>query len=382
MLISSIGSSMVWPFMTIYIRQHFDVPLTTVGLILSLNSAAGIATTFLAGPVVDRVGRKGIMVWSLVGSGLVYLTLNLAGSIWLLALLMMLNGGIGPLYRIGSNAMVADLIEPKERPGAYALLRMSNNSGIAIGPAIGGFVAAVSYFWTFLGACIAYLIFAALVLFWVQETLSAEQSHDPRQTMRGGYGPLLRDRPFLAYCAVTTAAIVPSALIMVLLPVYAKEQFGVAESQYGFIMATNAMMVVLFQYYVTQHSKHLPYLPVMAVGALLYGLGAGSVALGQGFWGFWLSMVVLTFGELLLVPTGTTVAANLSPADMRGRYMGIYGLTWAFSTAVGPILGGYLNDHVAPVAIWYGGLAFGLVAAVGFLMLRRWLPAEANDTAI
>lgn len=381
MLISSIGSSMVWPFMTIYIRQQFDVPLTTVGLILSLNSAAGIATTFLAGPVVDRMGRKGIMVFSLLGSGLVYLTLNMATSVSMLAILMTINGGIGPLYRIGSNAMVADLIEPKERPGAYALLRMSNNSGIAIGPAIGGFVAAVSYFWTFLGACVAYIIFAALVLFWVQETLSSQQSKAQSQPMRGGYGPLLRDRPFLAYCAVSTAAIVPSALLMVLLPVYAKEQFGVIESQYGFIMATNAVMVVIFQYQVTQHSKHLPYLPVLAAGALLYAVGAGSVALGQGFWGFWLSMVILTFGELLLVPTGTTLAADLSPADMRGRYMGIYGLTWAFSMAVGPILGGYLNDHVSPVAIWYGGLAFGLLAAVGFLMLRRWLPDQANEMA-
>jgi MFS family permease len=187
----------------------------------------------------------------------------------------------------------------------------------------------------------------------------------------GGYGRLIRDRIFLSFCAVSTLAVIPSALMMVLLPVYGKEEFGVVESQYGFIMATNAAMVVLFQYAVTRSSeRHSPWL-VMALGALLYALGVGSVALGSSFAGFLLSMIIMTGGELLLVPAGTTTAANLSPADMRGRYMGFYGLTWRVGIGIGPVLGGLLNDQIAPTAIWYGGAAFGLLATVGFLLLGR-----------
>ena len=69
-------------------------------------------------------------------------------------------------------------------------------------------------------------------------------------------------------------------------------------------------------------------------------MGAGSVALGGGFWGFWLSMVILTIGELLIAPTGTAVAANLAPPDMRGRYMGLYGITWGVAFGIGPVIGG------------------------------------------
>ena len=197
-----------------------------------------------------------------------------------------------------------------------------------------------------------------------------------------GYGVLLRDRHFLAFCLISALAVVPASIMMVLLPIYAKEQYGVIESQYGFIMATNAAMVVFFQYPVTQLTKRYPHLPVLAVGTLLYGLGVGSVALGQGFIAFLVSMIVTTLGELILVPTGTALAANLSPPDMRGRYMGVYGLTWSLAFGVGPVIGGLLNDNIAPVAIWYGALVMGLLATAGFVLLSNQLRGSASDKVI
>ena len=170
-------------------------------------------------------------------------------------------------------------------------------------------------------------------------------------------------------------------MMMVLLPVYAKERFGVPESQYGLIMATNAGMVVLFQYAITRASTRFAPLAVLAIGAIFYGAGAGSVALGAGFPAFLASMVVLTIGEMLLVPTATTLTARLAPPDMRGRYMGMYGLTWSVAIGIGPVLGGLLNDHIAPAAIWYGTLALGLAAAAGFIGLSLW-PSVARRIAV
>ncbi len=159
---------------------------------------------------------------------------------------------------------------------------------------------------------------------------------------------------------------------------YVKENFGVPESSYGFIMAANAVMVVLFQYGVTRMTQRYYHLPVLAVGSLFYALGVGSVAWGTGFAGFLLSMVILTIGELIMIPTSTALTANLAPPDMRGRYMGVYGLTWSVAMGIGPVLGGALNDQVAPVAIWYAGLVLGSVAMIGFLILGRLLPRRPS----
>jgi MFS family permease len=379
-LVNSSGSSMVWPFLTIYLRQRLDVPLTTIALLFTLNSLAGFASTSLTGPAVDRFGRKGAMVLSL-GAGCVFmLVLARVDSFGSAAVLMVLKGFTDPLYRVGSDAMVADLIPPARRAGAYSLLRMIANLGVAIGPSIGGFVTSVSYSLAFLIAAGTTLCYALLVGIFMRETIPQWPAEERAKQVKG-YGPVLRDRPFMAFCAIYTFAGMAYSLMMVLLPVYVKENFGVPESSYGFILATNAAMVVLFQYSITQLTQRYHHLPVLAVGSLFYALGVGSVARGTGFPGFLLSMVILTIGELIMIPTSTALTANLAPPDMRGRYMGVYGLTWSVAMGIGPVLGGALNDRVAPVAIWYAGLLLGAVAAAGFVLLWWLLPRRPSVPA-
>jgi MFS family permease len=102
-----------------------------------------------------------------------------------------------------------------------------------------------------------------------------------------------------------------------------------------------------------------------------------------GFWGFWVSMVVMTVGELIQSPTASTYAANRAPEDMRGRYMSLYGLTWPLGAGVGPVLGGWLNDNISPQAIWIGALVIGLLSSTGFALMalaeRRRKP-ETDST--
>lgn len=387
MWISATGGSMFWPFMTIYIRQRLDLPLTTVALLFTLNSAAGLVSTFIAGPVVDRLGRKWVMVLSLAAACAALIAMSWADTLPAWVALMAFNGAFGPLYRVGSDAMVADLIGPDRRADAYALLRTSNNLGVAVGPAVGGVVTSVSYALAFYIAAGANALFALLILFFAAETIPrlttpAGAAADPPRRGDGGYGRILRDGPFLAFCGAYALATGCGVLMWMLMPVYAKELFSVPESQIGLIMTTNAAMVVSLQYVTTQITRRFPHLPVLAVGALFYGLGVGSVAWGWGFPTFLASMVVITIGEMVLVPTATTLTANLAPPTMRGRYMSVFGLTWSVAFGIAPVIGGYLNDLVAPAATWYGGLAMGLVSAAGFLLLaavlRRRQPAPAG----
>jgi MFS family permease len=366
---------MVWPFLTIYMRQHLAVPLTTVTLLLTLNSAVGLIASFVAGPAVDRFGRKFAIVLSLAASSAIFVGMSLADQLQGWAVLVGLSGAFGPLYNVGANALVADMVEPERRAGAYALLRMAANLGVAIGPSVGGFVVAISYSLAFYAAAVTDIFFALLILLFVAEVIPAASLQAKSQGPRG-YGAVLRDRSFLLFCGVYVLATMSYALMMLLLPVYAKENFTVVEREYGFIMATNAAMVVLFQFGVTRITERFHHLPVLAVGSLFYALGVGSVAWGGGFTAFLLSMVILTIGEMILIPTSTAFAANLAPPDMRGRYMGIYGLTWGLGFGIGPVVGGLLSDRIAPAVTWYGGMVMALGAVIGFLILQRLLPSE------
>jgi MFS family permease len=372
-LVNSSGGSMVWPFLTIYLRDKLDIPLTTVTLLLTVQSGATLVSTFFAGPFADRFGRRGVMLIGMFVNSLVYIGMILASNLQSWIILMALAGAFNPIYRVGSDAVVADIIPPERRPNAYALLRMIINLGITIGPAVGGFIAAVSYSYVFGIAAFASFLFAMLILLKVPETMPTidKSSRDRQSANSRGYGQVLRDKAFISFCGIYTLAGMAYIMYMVLLPVYAKENYGVVESQYGFIMATNAAMVVLFQYLVTNITQRYSRLMVLATGALFCAIGVGSVALGQGFAGFLISMVILTIGEMIMMPTSTALTADLAPADMRGRYMSLYGLTFGIGVGIGPVIGGVLNDRVSPQAIWYGGMLLALASSLGFVLLAR-----------
>jgi MFS family permease len=187
----------------------------------------------------------------------------------------------------------------------------------------------------------------------------------------GGYGQILRDTRFTSFIINFILIQMCSVLIWVLLGVYAKQHFNVSESRYGFIPTTNAIMVVVFQYLVTSITKRHAPLKVLAVGGAFYAVAVTAVAFGTGFWSFWVIMVVLTIGELIIMPTSSTYAANSAPADKRGRYMSLYGLTWPIAQGIGPFMGGVLSDNLGPRSPWLGGGLSGLAGVIGFLVIAR-----------
>lgn len=401
MLISTIGSSMVWPFLMIFATKEVGLNMTAAGSLLTIQSAVTLASAFFAGPVIDRAGRKWMMVISLLGIAGVYLFYTRAETYGVLAVLMALTGFFNPLYRVGADAMMADLIPPEQRHSGYALLRMANNLGISIGPMIGGIAAAISYNIAFIGAATGMSAYAVLIALFARETLASKTAAAGAQKTAlppaaaasertasertdsserfAGYAQVFADKPFLGFIVAFTLTQLCAALIWILLGVHAQRNFGVGEDQYGLIPATNAIMVVVFQAFVSMLTRRRQPLRVLALGSLLYAVAVTSVAFGSSFGHFWLSMVIMTVGELMLMPTSTTYTANLAPAHMRGRYMSVYSLTWGIAQGVGSLGGGFLADTLGPSAPWIGGGVAGALAVTAFVVLAgRAKTAQAS----
>jgi len=370
MTMSTVGASMIWPFLMLYVSDTLHVPLTTVGGLATLNAAVGVIAVFIGGPITDRLGRKWVMVFSLIANGLAFAAMSQARSLAAFAVLMSITGAFNPLYRVSSDAMMADLVPPEKRADAYALLRMSNNVGVAIGPAVGGLLASASYSIAFYCAAAGLVGYGLVMAFFSHETLPAGTSR-ARQNAFGGYDKVVKDRRFMPFVGAFTLVQMCPSLIWMLMAVYAKHGFGVPESLYGLIPTTNALMVVFLQVAVTQFTKKRPPLRMMALGAFFFAVGVGSVALSRGFLGFLISMVIATVGELIVMPTSSVFVAALAPADMRGRYMSVFGLSMSAAQGIAPVMGGALSDTLGPVTTWYGGLIVGLPAVVWFLILHR-----------
>ncbi len=374
LFVSTLGTSLVWPFLTIYVKGKLGIPMTQVAGLMTIYAITALVFSFVGGPIIDRAGRKWTMVFSLAWTGVAFLWMNRADSLLVFAIIMALRGAITPLYPVAADAMQADLIAPEKRIDAYALTRMSQNAAIALGPAIGGFLAARSYAISFQAAFVGLLLAAILYAVLARETrpevLESTSVRDPF----AGYGRIFGDKPFMNIVLGFTFAQMCATMVWVLMGVYVTENFSLTEREFGFIPMTNALMVVALQVAVTARTKHRQPQIVLAAGTFLYALAVASIAFGASFWAFWASMVILTLGELLLVPTSTTIAANLAPPDMRGRYMGMYSITWQVAAGIGPLIGGVLNDNISPRATWLGGGLIGLLGTLFFLYLARRQP--------
>jgi len=367
------GTTMIWPFLMIYASDKLSLSLAAAASLMTINAASGLVSAIAAGPIVDRFGRKWAMVLSLVGNGVCYFLLSRADTYSAFATIMAISGAFSPLYRVGSDAMLADLFPMEKRADAFSLYRMARNIGVAVGPALGGLVLSRSYSIGLFSAAAGYSLYGILLLLFARETIPDEVRLE-RSTLIDqlkGYWQAFRDKPFISLVGAFTLVQMTTALMWVLLSVYVKTEYGIGENLYGWLPTTNALMVVFLQVIITRATKKHPAVKIMRWGSVFYVFAPLIVAISSGFWGFWTAMVVMTLGELIVVPRASAYAANLAPIDKRGRYMSLYGLTWNVAVGISPVFGGFLGDRFGHRAPWITGIAFGLLAMLAFWLMDK-----------
>jgi len=215
LFISSAGASMIWPFLMIYVSEKLSLSLSAVSTLITINAIVGLFASFIAGAVSDKLGRKLVMVVSLAVNGIGYLFMSQAHSYLGFALIMVLMGASNPLYQVGSDAMLADMIVPEKRTNAYAIIRMINNAGIAVGPAMGGFLATRSYTYAFLGAALGMLTYSLLLFFRARETLNKayRSENEPGIESLGGYGRVFQDHPYVVFALLVGIGLIAPSML-------------------------------------------------------------------------------------------------------------------------------------------------------------------------
>ncbi len=155
------------------------------------------------------------------------------------------------------------------------------------------------------------------------------------------------------------------------LGVYLRDQHGLPEIRYGWLLSINAIIVVLFQFWVTRRLQNYKPMLMMAAGSLLYAIGFAMYGFVPTFALFVVAMIIITVGEMVVSPFQQSLVASFAPEDMRGRYMAVSGLSWSISFTVGPYFAGLLLDSANPSLLWaFCGLV-GLLATAGFMVLNK-----------
>jgi MFS family permease len=371
--IDHVGGTMLFPFFALYITQKFGVGMTQAGIVLGLFSIAGLVGQMIGGALTDKFGRRKLIIFGLVFSALSTLSL---GFVKEFSVLIPLAIGIGLLSDIAGpahGAMIADILPEHQRQEGFGVLRVVGNMAWIIGPTIGGFVAGKSFLALFITDAIISCTVAILFYFLISETKpEAQPDHVPESifTTFKGYGKVLRNMAFMGFLAAGMLMGVVYQQMYNSLSVYLRDVHKIDPQGYGFMLTASAIVVIIFQFSVTRFMKKKPPFKVMAFGTLFYTLGFSMFGFVASYWLFVLAIVIITMGEMLVVPTSQTIAANFAPAEMRGRYMGVFGMTWMIPATIGPGLAGVILDNYNPNLLWYIGGVFCAISALAYFGLH------------
>jgi MFS family permease len=377
--IDRIGGTLLFPFFALYITQKFSVGMTQAGVLLGMSSLFGLIGSTIGGALTDKFGRKQLILFGLVFSAISTLAFGLVSEFSALFPLMVVVGLLSSVAHPAHDAMIADILPEKQRQEGFGILRVVGNLSWIIGPTIGGFVANINFFYLFVIDAVISCIVAAIIFRSIPETKPEPHAHAESESflqMVIGYRVALKDVAFMGFMVAGMLMLIVYQQMYGSLSVYLRDNHNVNPSGYGFLMTTSAITVVIFQFWVSRTIKYRPPFLMMAIGTVFYMIGFALFGVVTAYFLFALNIVIITIGEMIVVPMSQAIATNFAPETMRGRYMAIFGLSWAIPSTVGPGAAGYILDNYNPNLLWYIGGALCGLSVLAYYALHLRLGAK------
>lgn len=366
----------VLPFLALFLtsQRGYGVPAAT--LAVSLYGAGAFAGGFVGGWLSDRIGRRPVLIASLAGAAIPVAVLPLAPTYLVIALCAFAFGGLGEMYRPAVSAAVADLLPEEQQAHGYAIVYWAINLGAAVGPALGGFLAARSYTGLFVLEGVTLLAYAALVVVAIPETRPATASGAAVPTI--DLRPVARDGALAAVALAVLLVGVGFIQLFATLPITMAAD-GLSELDYGLVVTVNGGLIVLIGLPVAAYvGERLTSWLVPGAVALL-ALGLALMAPIETFWAYAACGVIWTLGEMAFLPVVPTIVSRLAPTDLRGSYQGVYHASWGLAKMIGPALGGVVLAAWSSKVLWGGAAALAALAAV---VLAALLPTLRRRFAV
>lgn len=383
--LNSTGSSFIWPLTTIYIHEHLGRSMTVAGTVLLLHSAGAMLGQLVGGWGYDRIGPRPVMLGGLFATTAITFMLGQTTS-WSVYVACMVLYGIALSLPLSSVNAMLSRVWPGHGRRAFNFNYVASNLGVAAGTALGGFLADHSFALAFGGAGVLFLLYALFTAAFIREDrLPADEAWEASGGQRKP-GPE-RPVPWTPICVLFVA-------FVCLTLVYGQwqtgnsvrtQELGFGLSAFSVLWTLNGLLIFVGQP-VTGLITRLVRRPAaqMAVGVVLYALAFGVLLTSDRYGIFVVSMVLLTFGEMLINPIFPATVARLSPPSMRGRLQGFILSGSTVGRMLGPLLGGMLYDafgYATQMTVMTSGLVVPLLAILLFARIERTagVTAEQDD---
>jgi MFS transporter, DHA1 family, multidrug resistance protein B len=366
---------MFFPFLTIYFADAFGKE--KAGFFIILSQVFSVVANLMGGYCADQFGRKKMMVFSALGQGIAFFIFALSDSPWfhwpvIGFICFTFIGVFGSFYWPASQAMVADVVDEKNRSHVFAVFYTSINIAVVIGPLLGA-IFYVSYrFQLIIISGVICILLALLLQKLTRETAPLTQKDQKAdyteknhwyvhlKNQLADYRIILQDRIFLFFILSGVLVSLTFMQLDMLIPVYTKEvienqplfSFGDlilrvnGEQAFGIILAENGLFVALFTVIVTKWVANFRERNIFMISSVVYAISIFLFGQLHSIFGLIFAMGLFTFAELMTAGIQQDFISKLAPEHLRGQYFATASLRYTVGRTIAPIF--------IPMAVWFG----------------------------
>jgi len=384
-------TQMIFPFMGIYLADHFGRHLA--GVLLTITVVISLVSSLYGGYISDRIGRKKVMVASEVIQFTAYLVIALTNSplftsAWITYLMMILQSIGSGLMLPASEAMLIDVSTKENRKFLYSINYWSVNLSTAIGAIVGGLFFKSYLFELFCTMTLVSAITLSLVLFFLQESHTTKTNR--KKSLIENYKIVAKDRVFILFCTASFLVLSLEFQTTNYIAIRLKDEFveqtfhfynlfslhidGILVSSW--IRTENTVLAIFGMLWLVRWLKKLPNNLSLFAGIALYIIGYTFLGFVNNLTIITSAVVLLTLGELLYIPVKQSVLADIVKDDVRSSYMAINGMIFQGARIVGAF--GITIGAILPS--WFMAILFLTIGLLGMSIFRIvWNSINAKD---
>ncbi len=358
------SGTMVIPFMTMYLTQHYGVTIGKAGFVMSLFGLGAIAGSLTGGKLVDMIGYYYVQLFALILGGTMFIVLGQVHSYTGICICTFVLAILNESFRPANTVAIAHYSKEQNRTRSYSLNRLAINFGWAVGGALGGIIASFNYSLLFWVDGVTNLMAAGLLYITLspkRNSATEVKTREKNVVKNSAY----KDRTYLTFIFLVFLFALCFFQLFTTIPVFFKENFHLSVLFIGMIMALNGLIISLFEMITifTLEGKR-PSLHYISTGVLLVSVAFLLLNLPDVNYGIIavLAMLILTFGEILAMPFMNAYWIGRTVQNNRGQYAALYSVAWASAQTVGPYAGSLVAEHSGYKTLWF------IICAVCFLL--------------
>jgi predicted MFS family arabinose efflux permease len=371
------AGTMVLPFLSLYLTEDLKFSLAQVGTIMAFFGVGSLVGSWLGGRLTDKIGFYPVMFWSLLTTGFLFIGLQYVTSFWGFVVAMFFTMTIADTFRPAIFVSLKAYSKPENQTRSLTLIRLAINLGFSFGPFLGGLIIATLYypglFWVDGITCIIAILLMRVVLKEKKVTSNTVKNSDEVFSIS-----IFKDKSYMIFLAVVFLMGFVFLQLFTTMPLYYKASHSLNEVEIGLLMSINGLLIFILEMPLIHsiEKSTLNKLKVITWSLVLFALSFYVLNITNWVGVLIVSMVLITFGEMLAFPFTNNFAMNRAPEGKEGKYLALY--TMAFSTAhiFSAKTGMEIIERLSFETNWFFMGSLGFVAVLLMVWLQKTIQAE------